>query len=202
MTAETLLVCEECDLLLEEQTISPNAMATCPRCGHVLHRYQPEGLQRSLVFALTAAVLFVISNAFPIVGLTSQGLESSTSLLGMVDSLFRDDMTLVAILVFTTTFLMPALVIGALIYLLLPLRLGYALPQMPAVFRMMHLSKPWAMVEVFMLGLIITISKLNALATVLPEIALWSFVCLMFALTAAAANFDPRTFWDEIEKLQ
>lgn len=202
MAADTLLVCEECDLLLEEQTISPNAMATCPRCGHVLHRYQPEGLQRSLVFALTAAVLFVISNAFPIVGLTSQGLESSTSLLGMVDSLFRDDMTLVAILVFTTTFLMPALVIGALIYLLLPLRLGYALPQMPAVFRMMHLSKPWAMVEVFMLGLIITISKLNALATVLPEIALWSFVCLMFALTAAAANFDPRTFWDEIEKLQ
>lgn len=202
MAADTLLVCEECDLLLEEQTISPNAMAICPRCGHVLHRYQPEGLQRSLVFALTAAVLFVISNAFPIVGLTSQGLESSTSLLGMVDSLFRDDMTLVAILVFTTTFLMPALVIGALIYLLLPLRLGYALPQMPAVFRMMHLSKPWAMVEVFMLGLIITISKLNALATVLPEIALWSFVCLMFALTAAAANFDPRTFWDEIEKLQ
>ena len=189
-------------MLLREKPLDPGSMVICPRCGHVLHRYQPEGLQRSLVFSLTAAVLFVISNAFPIVGLTSQGLESSTSLLGMVDSLFHDDMPLVAILVFATTFLMPALVIGALIYMLLPLRLGFLAPNVAAIFRIMHLSKPWAMVEVFMLGLIITISKLNALATVLPEIALWSFVCLMFALTAAAANFDPRTFWDQVEKLQ
>ena len=202
MAFNSLLVCEECDLLLREKPLAPGSMVICPRCGHVLHRYQPEGLQRSLVFSLTAAVLFVISNAFPIVGLTSQGLESSTSLLGMVDSLFHDDMPLVAILVFATTFLMPALVIGALIYMLLPLRLGFLAPNVAAIFRIMHLSKPWAMVEVFMLGLIITISKLNALATVLPEIALWSFVCLMFALTAAAANFDPRTFWDQVEKLQ
>ena len=202
MTSEAVLVCEECDLLLREHAIDPNAMAICPRCGYVLHRYQPEGLQRSLVFAVTAAILFVISNAFPIVGLTSQGLVSTTSLLGMVSSLFHDDMPLVAILVFLTTFLMPALVIGALIYMLLPLRLGFLAPNYDAVFRMMHLSKPWAMVEVFMLGLIITISKLNALATVLPEIALWSFVCLMFAMTAAAANFDSRTFWDQAEKLQ
>lgn len=202
MAFNSLLVCEECDLLLREKLLAPGSMVICPRCGHVLHRYQPEGLQRSLVFSLTAAVLFVISNAFPIVGLTSQGLESSTSLLGMVDSLFHDDMPLVAILVFATTFLMPALVIGALIYILLPLRLGFLAPNVAAIFRIMHLSKPWAMVEVFMLGLIITISKLNALATVLPEIALWSFVCLMFALTAAAANFDPRTLWDQVEKLQ
>lgn len=202
MVFNSLLVCEECDMLLREKPLDPGSMVICPRCGHVLHRYQPEGLQRSLVFSLTAAVLFVISNAFPIVGLTSQGLESSTSLLGMVDSLFHDDMPLVAILVFATTFLMPALVIGALIYMLLPLRLGFLAPNVAAIFRIMHLSKPWAMIEVFMLGLIITISKLNALATVLPEIALWSFVCLMFALTAAAANFDPRTFWDQVEKLQ
>ncbi len=58
------------------------------------------------------------------------------------------------------------------------------------------------MVEVFMLGLIITISKLNAMATVLPEIALWSFVLLMLSLTAAAANFDSRTFWEQIGRLE
>ena len=53
-----------------------------------------------------------------------------------------------------------------------------------------------------MLGLIITISKLNAMATVLPEIALWSFVLLMLSLTAAAANFDSRTFWEQIGRLE
>jgi len=202
MAFEPLLVCDECDLLLREHPLDSGEMAICARCGHILHRHQPEGLMRSLAFSLTAAVFFVFSNAFPIVGLSSQGLVSSTSLLGMVDRLFHDDMPTVAVLVFLTTFLMPALEISALIYLLLPLSFGRIPPKVAIVFRIMHLSKPWAMVEVFMLGLIITISKLHAMATVLPEIALWSFVLLMLSLTAAAANFDSRTFWEQIGRLE
>lgn len=202
MAFNSLLVCDECDLLLREQAMNHGDAAICSRCGHVLLRHQPTGLKRSLVFSLTAAVLFVISNAFPIVGLTSQGLVSSTSLLGMVGMLFRDDMPLVAGLVFLTTFLMPALEISAFIYLLLPMSLGYRPPKLAMVFRVMHLSQPWAMVEVFMLGLLVTISKLHAMATVVPEIALWSFVCLMISLTAAAANFDSRTFWEQVEGLE
>lgn len=177
-------------------------VAICSRCGHILLRHQPNGLRRSLAFSLTAAVLFIISNAFPIVGLTSQGLVSSTSLLGMVGMLFRDDMPLVAGLVFLTTFLMPALVIGAFIYLLLPLSFGHRPRNLAFVFRVMHLSQPWAMVEVFMLGLLVTISKLHAMATVVPEVALWSFLFLMISLTAAAANFDSRTFWEGVEALE
>lgn len=202
MAFNSLLVCDECDLLLREHPMNLGDVAICSRCGHVLHRHQPDGLKRSLAFALTAAVLFVISNAFPIVGLTSQGLVSSTSLLGMVNMLIHDDMPLVAGLVFATTFLMPALEIGAFIYLLLPLSLGRRPPKLAVVFRIMHLSQPWAMVEVFMLGLLVTISKLHAMATVMPEVALWSFVFLMISLTAAAANFDSRTFWEQVETLE
>lgn len=202
MALNSLLVCDECDLLLREHSMNPGDVAICSRCGHVLHRHQPDGLKRCLAFSLTAAVLFVISNAFPIVGLTSQGLVSSTSLLGMVNRLFHEDMPLVAGLVFATTFLMPALEIGAFIYLLLPISLGQRPPKLRAVFRIMHLSQPWAMVEVFMLGLLVTISKLHAMATVVPEVALWSFVLLMISLTAAAANFDARTFWEQVEALE
>lgn len=126
---KSLLVCDECDLLLREPSVKSGDMVICPRCGDVLHRYQPEGLKRCLAFSMTAAILFIISNAFPIVGLSSKGLVSSTSLLGMVNMLSHDDMPLVALLVLLTTFLMPALVIGAFIYLLLPVSLGFRPPQ-------------------------------------------------------------------------
>ena len=101
-------------------------------------QHQPEGLERSLVFALTAVVLFVIANSFPIVSMNSRGLTSSTTLLGAVGVLLHDDMPSVALLVFVTTFLMPALEIGALIYLLLPLKLGRVPPAVPRVFRLLH----------------------------------------------------------------
>ena len=52
-----------------------------------------------------------------------------------------------------------------------------------------------------MLGLLVTIAKLNAFAAVSPDIALGSFALLMIALTAASANFDARQFWKQVESL-
>ena len=97
---------------------------------------------------------------------------------------------------------MPALEIGALIYLLLPLRMGRILPGASIAFRLLYLVKYWVMVEVFIMGLLVTITKLTAFASVRPDIALGSFALLMLFITAAVSNFDSRVFWSEMEKLQ
>ena len=202
MALNELIVCDQCDLPQLETPLEPGGKAFCSRCGHVLYRRQPDGLRRSLIFALTAAALFLISNSFPIVSIDSQGLTNSTTLLGAADRLIKDGIPSIAVLVFATTFLMPALEIMALIYLLLPLHFGRLPPGLPFAFRLVHHVKSWAMIEVFMLGLLVTISKLNALATVEPDIGLISFVLLMFMVTAASANFDARSFWKQVDELQ
>lgn len=202
MSSEALVVCHECDLLLREVPLEAGGVARCTRCGCNLYRNMPEGLERSLVFSLTAAALFVIANAFPIVSMNSQGLTSSTTLLGMVQVLYDDEMFSVALLVFITAFLMPALEIAAFIYLLLPLRLGRTVRGIPLVFRLLHTAQPWGMIEVFMLGILVTISKLAAMASVVPGIALWSFVLLMIAIAAASAGFDSRSFWARVDSLR
>lgn len=199
---ESLIVCEECDLLQRERALEPGGTASCPRCGNNLYCSQPHGLQRSLVFALTAAALFLISNSFPIVTISSQGLKNSATLLEAADRLLTDGIPSIAVLVFITTFLMPALEIMALIYLLLPLHFGRLPPGFSVAFRVIHIVKPWAMVEVFILGLMVTISKLSALASVVPDIALASFVLLMMAATAAASNFDPHHFWKVVDEIK
>ncbi len=205
MDSKALLVCDQCDLLLREVQLEPGGKALCSRCGNVLYRCQPDGLRLSLIFSLTAAALFLISNAFPIVTIDSQGLTNSTTLLDAAERLFDDGIPSIAALVFATTFLMPALEIMAMIYLLLPLHFEKLPPGFSVAFRLIHFVKPWAMIEVFMLGLLVTISKLSALASVVPNIALGSFILLMFSVTAAAANFDRRGYWervDGIKKLQ
>jgi paraquat-inducible protein A len=202
MKLDELIVCEQCDLLQQEAVLEPGGNAMCGRCGNVLFRSQPRGLELSLVFAVTAAALFLISNCFPIVTISSQGLTNSTTLLDAADRLVHDGLPSIATLVFITTFLMPALEIAALIYLLLPLKLGRLPPYLSWAFRLIYLVKPWAMVEVFMMGLLVTITKLNAFASVEPDIALISFVLLMISVTAAAANFDPHNFWKRVDELK
>ena len=195
----SLIACHECDLLQREAPLPARGIARCARCGAVLYRDKPDGLDRTLAYSLGAAVLFVVANAFPIVGLEAQGQRTSTTLLGTVQTLYDEDMRLVAGLVFVTTFLMPALEIGALIYMLLPLKLGRVPHGLPAVFRLVHAVRPWGMVEVFMLGTLVSLAKLAHLAHVVPGVALWSFGALMFLVAAAASSFDSRALWARVE---
>lgn len=198
MNSTGLIACKHCDLLLQETDIKAGNKAHCPRCDAVLFRSQPHGLQISLIFALTSAALFLIANSFPIVTISSDGLLNSTTLIGAAYRLAQDGITSVAALVFVTTFVMPALQITSLIYLLFPLGIGRVSPGLALTFRLVHWVKPWAMIEVFMLGLLVTITKLNAFASVKPDVALGAFALLMLSITVASANFDAHAFWNRV----
>jgi paraquat-inducible protein A len=202
MSIKPTLVCNQCDLLQYEAELQSNEKARCAGCDNVLYRSQPNGLKLSLIFAITSVALLFISNAFPIVTISSQGLTNSTTLLEAVGKLIEDGIPSIALLVFITTFLMPAFEIFILIYLLAPLSFGRIPFGLSMGFRLIYLVKPWAMIEVFMIGLIVTITKLNALASVSPGIGLFSFVLLMISITVATANFDSHAFWRQVDLLK
>jgi paraquat-inducible protein A len=178
--------------------LPPGGMACCSRCGVTLYRNIPGSLDRTLAYTLSAAVFFVVANVFPIVALDAQGIRTSTTLLGTVRALHDQDMTSIALLVFVTTILMPALDIVAMLYILLPLKFGWVPKRLPAMFRLVRSVRPWGMVEVFMLGTLVALAKLAHIAAVLPGTALWSFGLLMVLLAAATASFEARDLWARV----
>lgn len=184
-----LIACHDCDLLQRETRLQPGDVAACCRCGAVLYRSNPGNVERSLALTIAAAVLFVISNVFTIVGIESHGSSNASTLFGAVLVLWDDQMELVAGLVFVTTILMPALELMMMIVLLATPR-----PQ-PLFMRLVLLVRPWSMVEVFMLGLLVSVQKLSHLATIIPGIALWSFGALMLLFAAIEATLNPNDIW-------
>ena len=102
----------------------------------------------------------------------------------------------IAVLVFLTTILMPAINLAVMIYLLLSLKLGRRPAGLTVIMRILQSVKPWGMLEVFMLGIIVALVKLTHFATVVPGLALWSFGVLTLLLAAAAASFNVRDVWD------
>jgi len=195
----SLIACHECDLLQREIILPPGGKACCRRCGGLLYCNKPDSLDRTLALTVGAALLFLLANVFPVVGLEVQGTRIATTLFGTVRTLHDQNMTSVAILVFATTILMPALDLGAMLYMLLPLRLGVVPKGLPAMFRLVHAVRPWGMVEVFMLGTLVSLAKLAHIAAVRPGIALWSFGALMFLVAASTASFEPRDFWAQVD---
>jgi len=166
----------------------------------VLYRRRRHGLDATLALTLAAVVLFGLANAFPIVGLDMQGRTNATSLWGAVSTLWDQDVPLLAALVFATTLAMPAFDLAAMLWLLLPLALGRRPIAGALVLRGLLAIKPWGMVEVFMLGVLVALVKLSHLATVVPGVALWSFGGLILLMAAAAASFDADLAWPRLAR--
>lgn len=197
-----ILACHECDLLQREAALPQGGVARCGRCGAELYRSHPHSMERTLALTASAIVLFVIANSFPIVGLQLDGQVIQTTLFNTVRTLWDEEMKSVAALVFVTTIAMPALQLFAVAYLLLPLRLGRVPAHFTLVFRMLQTVRPWGMVEVFMLGVLVSLVKLAHLAGVVAGVALWSFAALMLMMAGISAAFDVRGLWARASALR
>jgi paraquat-inducible protein A len=162
--------------------------------------YRRPRLQPHQVLALTvtALVTFLIANAFPIVELEVQGVWNSATVLDSVATMWNQGRITVAILAFVTGFLSPLLDLAAMLVLLgticrgRPLRIGAFL------LRVILTLRPWGMIEVFLLGMLVAVVKLSSFARVVPGIALWAFGVLTLLL-AIISSFDLRSLWDRFD---
>ena len=190
-----LLACPHCDLLQRDVALARDTLARCGRCQMVLYRPYDENLDRPLAFTLAAALLFIVANAFPVVGLDLGGQHTSATLIGTAWALFDQNMKLLGTIVLFTTVIVPAVQLSAMTYVLLPLRLGHAPRYLAVALRALQAVRPWGMVEVFLLGLLVSLVKLAGMATVVPGTGLWAFGGLLMMIAAAVAAFDARAAW-------
>lgn len=196
-----LVACHECDLLQRAVKLAPGGAAYCIRCDAQLYRQRDDrSMERAVALLCGAGILYLVANFFPILGLEVQGQRTEARLIDTVLQIRADGMPGVASLVFFTTILAPLLEICLLLAILLPLLRGAVPAYLPAVLRFVQIVKPWSMVEVFMLALLVSLVKLAHLATLVPGIALWSFALLIVLMTAASATIDPQDLWRRVER--
>jgi paraquat-inducible protein A len=173
--------------------------ARCRRCGGTLRRRPRNGLEHTLALAMAAAVLFVSANSFPFLSFEMRGRVTETTLISGVVDLYQQGREAIAVLVLFTTVLAPLSQIALLLWVLLPLRLGLVPWMLPDAFRLLRHIQPWSMMEVFIIGILVAVVKLMDMATIIPGLALWSFVLLMLTLAGAVSSFEPEAVWERLE---
>lgn len=199
MSKPALVACHACDLLHVRRALPVGAVARCRRCDTVLYRQRREPVTLPLAFALAALFAYLIANSYPLLAITLQGQSSQATLIGGVHQLLDEGLHPVAATVFFTAIAAPLIQIGALLYVLLPLWLGRSARHAAAVLRVFSIVRPWAMAEIFMLGLLVSFVKLSALADIALGIGLWAFAALIGLLVAAESNFDHEAVWEQLE---
>jgi paraquat-inducible protein A len=189
-----LIACEQCDAVFKKLTLAHGEIARCTRCGNELDRNAQRRRHHLLPLTLASLIIFVIANSFPIVEMELQGLHSQTTLFGAVVSLADEGISTVALLVMATTVLFPLLQMLILFYVLVPAKNHQARPGFNRLIRIMQSLRPWGMIEVFLLGVLVALIKLSNMATIIPGIALWAF-CLLTVMLTVIVSFNPRYLW-------
>lgn len=182
--------------------VPEGSTATCRRCRGLLRKRPRNGLERTLALAFAAAILFAVSNSFPFLSFEMRGRVTQTTLMTGIVDLYQQGKGEVAALVLLTTLLAPGFQLGLLLYILVPLHLGRVPWRLPHAFRVLRHAQTWSMIEVFMIGIVVAITKLMGMASIVAGLALWSFALLMFVLSAAVATFDPEAVWERREALR
>jgi paraquat-inducible protein A len=199
MTAGPLMACHDCDLLQRIPRVPEGSAAYCRRCGTVLIQNKPNSFQRPLALLFAGAILFVMFNAFPFLTFKKEGLEHQTHVVTGIRQLADQGMETLAALVAINLVIVPGLHLLASLYVLVPVSLNCRAPGMFRVFRYLRLLQPWHMVEIFMLGVLVSMVKLAKMAQIIPGVAVYSLTAFIFVMAAAAAAIDPHEIWERWE---
>jgi len=192
--------CHECGLFQEVEPGHVGSAAQCGRCGAVLRRFRRDSLGRPFALAIAGMILLAIAVLTPFMSFTIEGRTETAYLLTGVFSFYDLGFYELFLFVGLTIAMAPALKLTALLYVLIGMRMKRPWPYLPAVFSAVMTLAPWAMIEVFLLGLFIAYTKLIDLATIEVGPGVFALAGLMVVMVAQMATLDPHDVWDALEE--
>lgn len=193
------LACHDCDLLIEREAVPFGVKACCPRCGQTLYQKKHNSVERSFALAITGLLLFVPANLLPVMSLQILGLQQSTTIYQGALAIFEAGLYWTAALVFIASIVVPLAKILLMLFVSGSLYLEKYTPPLPYAFRYYHYLDEWGMLEVYMLGILVSVVKLKGMATVIPDTGLLCFIGLLLVTSLLSTVMDAEDFWERIE---
>jgi len=201
---KTLIACRGCDLLQCLPALAPGERARCARCGHLLGKQAIHSLDRSLALTIAAAVLLLVANSTPLIGLSAVGRYADTTLIGGALRMWDHDERITAVVVAFCAVLAPAAFLASLLIVLVSARRAAA-RRLPAprwigeILRWTRYLHAWSLLEVMLLGTLVALVRIAELARVTADVGIFAVASLTFLFPAIMAHFDPREIWERIE---
>jgi paraquat-inducible protein A len=194
-----LAICAYCDTVHRRAELPGRTTARCVTCDSPLYHAGTD-LGAMLAATITAAVAFAIANAFPLITLSSGDYKTQATLWRAIQASYDQDLPAVAVALAATLIIAPLFEIGLLLWVLVPLCLDTRPLGFTGVMRIVHVLRPWRMVEVFLLGVLVAVVKLSNLATTEPGWGLFGVAVMTLAL-ASLASFDRSEMWRRADRI-
>lgn len=189
-----VIACRTCGLPHQVDDVPPGYRAECSRCGGVLLQVSPSSRTRTAAFALAALFLYVPANIYPIMIMEYMGRHTENTIWGGIRLLYQENMWYVAAIVFVASLLAPLLKLCGLFFLVLSRGTRWQKSR-TWIYQFICQIGPWAMLDVFLLAILVALIRFGKFATVIPGVGVYAFVSVVVLTLFASASFDPQLIW-------
>ena len=189
-----LTVCAGCDQAYARRPLSSTQSARCRRCGSTLEHGRRFSISTWLALTLTAAIAMVFANVFPVAVISLGGLESEATVWQSVVALAAGPGAPVAVAAGMIAIGVPALQVLTLLWILSFAVAGRSCPYFVPAMRVLRASKPWGMIEVCLLAILVALVKLSGFLHVVAGIGVGAIVVLA-PLMAVITSRDAGDLW-------
>ncbi len=193
------VACLHCDLLIDTIALSSGESAYCPRCQQVLY-HDEKSLSLSVALLLTALIIYFPATLLPFLGMETAGQYHEITLFSSILEIAHGRTAFLALTVFMLVLSFPLIKFIGLLSILLPLLYGrlpfFGLGMTRFILRLM----PWSMVEVYLIGVLVTLVKLSSMATISFLGGFYAFTLLIVINAAIGVILPKKRIWQTIDK--
>jgi len=199
---ENLASCHDCGFVVALEGAAHHAQIHCPRCRAVVHRRKPDSLNRTWALVITAAMLYVPANIFPVMRVISLGKAQEDTIFSGAVYLLVHGMWPLALVVFFASVVVPLLKLIALTFLLISVQKGWSWRpvERTKLYHIVEAVGRWSMTDIYVVTILVALVSLGNLATIEAGMGAVYFAGVVVVTILAADSFDPRLIWDRAEE--
>ena len=188
--------CKDCGVIIEVSSFDDTMQYSCPRCTTVFYR-PGQSFELVLVMAITAFLFFIPTIFLPILTLSILGQVHSVTLFEAVWFFVNDGYLIIALIAAGSGVLIPLSILGLIIMMIIPLKMGAKPRQVRGLFRWYVHLNTWAMAEVYLISIFVAIVKLSGMAELELDYGLYSFVFFLICFYITIIWFNPDDLWNK-----
>ncbi len=196
----SIWLCFGCDAVIKKFPLKSGDKAHCPHCGYVVSENSQYSIWWPSVISLLGFLLLLPACYLPLMHMVFwTGELKNHSIFTGVSDFLSQNMVFPAFFVLLGTFMIPFITLLLSLLITVPIALNYRVNGFIRLFKTFYYIRYWSMLEVYLLGIIVSLIKLDTISKVSADMGLIALISLMVCQFMVCMMLKPAWLWNQIE---
>jgi paraquat-inducible protein A len=193
---DKLIICKKCHTLYEKVSLSEKEKAFCSECNVLLYQENPNMLNKTLALVITACISLFVAFNFNIININIQGLEQSLTLTSLFVVIAEHEQYVVGMIFLFIIVIFPITILCSTFLLLFFMKIKKAAYFTKRLLILLAHLKPWNMVDIFFISLLVAMVKLFDVANIELGVAFLAFIFTLILDIIITKSISFHELWE------